>query len=269
MNQSMSHAVRYEQDGGVVVLTLNEPATRNAISPAIVEALVAYTDRINADLSVGCVIVTGEGKGFSSGGNVKRMKDRSELFGGSPAEMRRTYQQGIQRIPLAMYALEAPSIAAVNGAAVGAGCDLASMCDIRIAGRSTTFAESFLRVGLVSGDGGAWFLPRAVGMSKACEMTFTGDFVDAEEALRIGLVSKVVDDEQLLEEATALARRIAAQPVHSLRLTKRLLRDSQQTSLATALEMASAMQALAQHTKDQHEAVLAFTEKREPKFEGR
>ncbi len=264
----MTDPVRYEQDGGIVTLTLNQPTTRNAISPAIVEALVEYTHRINADLSVGCVILTGAGTGFSSGGNVKQMKERTSLFSGSPAEMRRGYLHGIQRIPLAMYGLEAPSIAAVNGAAVGAGCDLASMCDIRIAGRSATFAESFLRVGLVSGDGGAWFLPRAIGMSKACEMTFTGDFIDAEEAGRIGLVSKVVDDDKLMDEARALARRIAAQPVHSLRLTKRLLRDSQEVSLPIALEMASAMQALAQHTKDQHEAVLAFTEKRKPKFEG-
>jgi enoyl-CoA hydratase/carnithine racemase len=265
----MSNPVRYQQDGNVVTLTLNEPRTRNAISPAIVEAMVDCVDRINADLSVGCVVVTGAGEGFSSGGNVKVMKERSGLFGGSPAEIRRSYLQGIQRIPMAMYGLEAPSIAAVNGAAVGAGCDLASMCDMRIAGRSATFAESFLRVGLVSGDGGAWFLPRAVGMSKACEMTFTGDFLDADEALRIGLVSRVVDDDKLLEEAMTLARRIGAQPVHSLRLTKRLLRDSQQVSLPIALEMASSMQALAQHTKDQHEAVVAFTEKRKPKFEGR
>ena len=265
----MSDPVRYEQDGAIVILTLNEPRTRNAISPAIVEAMVECVNRINADLSVGCVIVTGAGEGFSSGGNVKVMKERTGLFGGSPAEIRRGYLQGIQRIPLAMYGLEAPSIAAVNGAAVGAGCDLASMCDIRIAARSATFAESFLRVGLVSGDGGAWFLPRAVGMSKACEMTFTGDFVEAEEALRIGLVSRVVDDDKLMEEAKVLARRIAAQPVHSLRLTKRLLRESEKVSLATALEMASAMQALAQHTEDQHEAVLAFSEKRPPKFKGR
>ncbi len=265
----MTDPVLYEQDGGVVILTLNEPHTRNAISPAIVEAMVGCINRINADLSVGCVVVTGAGEGFSSGGNVKMMKERSGLFAGSPAENRRGYHQGIQRIPLAMYGLEAPSIAAVNGAAVGAGCDIASMCDIRFAARGATFAESFLRVGLVSGDGGAWFLPRAVGMSKACEMTFTGDFIGAEEALRIGLVSKVVDDDKLLEEARALARRIAAQPVHSLRLTKRLLRDSQQVSLPIALEMASSAQALAQHTKDQHEAVLAFTEKRQPRFEGR
>ncbi|MFH1604196.1 MAG: crotonase/enoyl-CoA hydratase family protein [Pseudomonadota bacterium] len=265
----MSEPVRYEQDGGIVILTLNEPKTRNALSPAIVEALIEYTDRINADLSVGCVIVTGAGAGFSSGGNVKEMKERTGLFSGTPAEIRRGYLQGIQRMPLAMYGLEAPSIAAINGAAIGAGCDLASMCDMRIAARSATFAESFLRVGLVSGDGGAWFLPRAVGLSKAYEMTFTGDFIDAEEAARIGLVSKVVDDDKLMDEARALAGRIAAQPVHSLRLTKRLLRDSHQVSLPIALEMASSMQALVQHTKDQHEAVLAFMEKREPKFERR
>ena len=265
----MSEPVLYEQNGGVVTLTLNEPETRNAISPAIVDALIAHTERINADLSVGCVILTGAGEGFSSGGNVKKMAERAELFAGSPAEIRRGYHQGIQRIPLAMYALEAPSIAAVNGAAVGAGCDLSTMCDIRIAGRAAKFAESFLRVGLVSGDGGAWFLPRAVGMSKAYEMTFTGDFIDAEEAARIGLVSRVVDDDKLMDEARALAGRIAAQPVHSLRLTKRLLRDSQRVDLPIALEMASSMQALVQHTHDQHEAVLAFTERRKPKFERR
>jgi len=268
-SNSMSDSVRYEQEGGVVLLTLNEPATRNAISPAIVEAFVEYSQRINADLSVGCVIVTGAGEGFSSGGNVKQMQERSGLFGGIPAEARRGYTHGIQRIPLAMYGLEAPSIAAVNGAAIGAGCDLATMCDIRIAGRKASFGESFLRVGLVSGDGGAWYLPRAVGLSKACEMTFTGDFLDAEEAARIGLVSRVVDDDKLLDDAKALARRIAAHPVHSLRLTKRLLRDSQQVSLPVALEMAASMQALAQNTRDHHEAVLAFNEKRKPKFEGR
>lgn len=265
----MTEPVLFSQEGGVVTLTLNEPATRNAISPAIVEAMVAHTQRINRDMSVCCVIVTGNGPGFSSGGNVKDMKERQGLFGGSPAEMRRGYWHGIQQIPMSMYELEVPSIAAVNGAAIGAGCDLSLMCDIRIAGRSAVFAESFMRVGLVSGDGGAWFLPRIVGLSKAYEMTFTGDFIDADEAARIGLVSRVVDDSLLLDEARALATRIAAQPPHSLRLTKRLLRDSQQVALPIALEMASSAQALVQHTHDQHEAVLAFTEKRAPRFEGR
>lgn len=265
----MADPVLYARDGGIVTLTLNEPETRNAMSPAIIDALVAHVDTINADLTIGCVIVTGAGAGFSSGGNVKEMRDKTGLFGGSPAEIRRGYWNGIQRVPMAMYALEVPSIAAVNGAAVGAGCDLSLMCDIRIAGRSAVFAESFLRVGLVSGDGGAWHLPRVVGMSRAMEMTFTGDFVKADEAARIGLVSRVVEDADLLAEANALAARIAAQPAHSVRLTKRLLRDSQHVSLPIALELASSAQALAQHTHDQHEAVMAFLEKRPPRFEQR
>ena len=265
----MTDSVLYAREGGVVTLTLNEPATRNAVSPAITEALVGHIREVNQDLSVRCVILTGAGAGFSSGGNVKEMKERKGLFAGSPAEIRRGYWHGIQQIPLAMYDLEVPSIAAVNGAAIGAGCDLSLMCDIRIAGRSAVFAESFMRVGLVSGDGGAWHLPRVVGLSKAYEMTFTGDFIKADEAVRIGLVSRCVDDAELMVEAMALARRIAAYPSHSLRLTKRLLRDSQQVSLPIALELASSSQALIQHTHDQHEAVSAFLEKRPPKFEDR
>jgi enoyl-CoA hydratase/carnithine racemase len=143
------------------------------------------------------------------------------------------------------------------------------MCDIRLAGASARFAESFLRVGLVSGDGGAWFLPRAVGLSKAYEMTFTGDFVDAAQALAIGLVSNVVEDERLLDEARAMAQRIASQPRHALRLSKRLMRDSQRIDLAASLEMAASMQALAQHTSDHQEAMAALAEKRPPRYTGR
>ncbi len=266
----MSEAVKYEQEGGVVTLTLNEPETRNALSPAIMDAIVDYVARINADLTVGCVILTGAGDGFSSGGNVKRMQDRNTAtVQKAPVDIRAYYTTGIQRIPLALNTLDAPIIAAVNGAAIGAGCDLASMCDIRIAGRSAKFGESFARMGLVSGDGGAWYLPKAVGLSKAYEMTFTGDFVDAEEAARIGLVSKVVDDDHLMDEARAMAQRIASHPVHSIRMSKRLIRDSHHVSLPVALDMAAASQALVQTTHDHKEAVLAFAEKRKPKFEGR
>ena len=142
---SDSEAVTYAQDGGVVTLTLNEPETRNAISPAIVEALTAACDRVNKDMSVGCVVITGAGKSFSSGGNIKDMRDRIGLFGKSPAEIRRGYQHGIQRIPMALHEIEVPTIAAVNGHAVGAGCDLSLMCDIRFASDDAEFAESFLR----------------------------------------------------------------------------------------------------------------------------
>lgn len=266
----MSNAVLYEPKGdGIVVVTLNDPKTRNALGDEIIAGIEDACRRINADTTVSCMILTGAGEGFSSGGNVKDMKEKKGLFGGSPVDMRRAYQHGIHRIPRALYDLEVPSIAAVNGAAIGAGCDTTLMCDIRIAGRKAQFAESFLRVGLVSGDGGAWFLPRVVGLSRAYEMTLTGDVIDAEKAEKWGLVSKVVDDAKLMDEALALAKKIAAFPPHSIRLNKRLLRESQGVNLAQALEMASAMQALAQSTGDQHEAVAAMLEKRKPRFEGR
>jgi enoyl-CoA hydratase/carnithine racemase len=264
----MSEAVLYAQDGAVVTLTLNEPDTRNAMSPAIIDALVAACARVNADMTVGCVVVTGIGKGFSSGGNIKEMRDKKGLFDGTPAEIRRGYLHGIQRVPLALYDLETPVIAAVNGAAIGAGCDLALMCDIRIAADDAQFAESFMRVGLVSGDGGAWFLPRVVGLSRAYEMTFTGDFIDATRAVEMGLASRAVPAARLMDEAMALARRIAAQPPHSLRMCKKLLRDAMTIGLPASLEMAASMQALAQHTADQHEAVMALFEKRAPHFTG-
>lgn len=264
----MTDSVLYEQKDGIVTLTLNEPETLNAASDGIISGLVEAAGRVNADLSVRCVVLTGNGRAFSSGGNVKEMRDRKGLFAGNPAQIRRAYLHGIQRIPLALYGIEVPTIAAVNGHAIGAGCDLSLMCDIRIASENAVFAESFLRVGLISGDGGAWFLPRIVGLSRAYEMTFTGDFVDASTALEYGLVSRVVSPGELMPAAYELAGRIASQPPHSLRLTKRLIRESQRVELDTALEMASAMQAIVQHTEDQNEAVTAFLEKRQPQFKG-
>ena len=262
-------SVTFERDGAVVLLTLNEPRTRNAISPGVVDALVAYCDHINADTTIGCVVLTGAGESFSSGGNVKEMAEGKGLFGGAPVDARRAYQHGIQRIPLALYNLETPIIAAVNGHAVGAGCDLAMMCDLRLASEKAEFAESFMRVGLVSGDGGAWFLPRVVGLARAYEMTFTCDFVSARQALEWGMVSRVAPPDDLVPQAWSLARRIAAHPPHAIRLNKKLVRDSGQMALGVHLEMASAFQALTQSTADQKEAVAAFLQKRPPSFTGR
>lgn len=264
----MTEPVLFSQEGGVVTLTLNEPATRNAISPAIVEAMVAHTQRINRDMSVCCVIVTGAGQGFSSGGNVKEMKERQGLFGGSPAEIRRGYWHGIQQIPLSMYELEVPSIAAVNGAAIGAGLDVACMCDIRIASEHAKFAESFVKLGIIPGDGGAWLLPRIIGMSRASEISFTGDVIGPDLAASWGLVSRVVPAAQLLNTANELAQRIADNPPHAVRLTKRLLREAMHTRLDTLLEMAAAFQALSHQTDDHKEAVNAYLNKRPPVFKG-
>jgi enoyl-CoA hydratase/carnithine racemase len=186
----------------------------------------------------------------------------------TPSEViRESYRQGIQRIPLALYNLEVPTIAAVNGAAIGAGCDLACMCDIRIASDKATFAESFVKVGIIPGDGGAWFLPRAVGMSKAAEMSFTGDAIDAKEALRIGLISQLTTADALLETANTLANRITSNPSLVLRMTKRLLREGQKQSLESLLELSAGLQSIAHKTDDHREAVHAFLEKRKPNFQ--
>ncbi len=263
----MDDPVLYAQDGHIVTLTLNRPETRNAISDLdMVDALVDAAARIDGDTSVRVAILTGAGTAFSSGGNLKTMGAPSGLGEGVPLEIRGKYRAGIQRIPLALHELEVPLIAAVNGPAIGAGCDLACMCDIRIAGESARFAESFVKLGIVPGDGGAWLLPRAVGLSKACELAFTGDTIDAAEALACGLVSRVVPDANLLDAARALAGRIAANPPQALRLTKRLIREGQHTRLDTLLELSAALQALAHHTADHREALSAALDKRPPVF---
>ncbi len=261
----------YEQDKNVVTLTLNRPQERNAIgSHEACEEIAQAAERASADPSVHAVILTGAGPAFCAGGNLKKILDRSGFARGpSPAATRENYRRGVQRLVRSLWNVEVPTIAAVNGPAIGLGCDLACMCDIRIAAEAALFAESFLKVGLVPGDGGAWFLPRVVGMSKAAEMTFTGDTLGASDALSCGLVSKVVANDQLMAEARALAIRIGAHPRIALRLCKRLLRESQHARLEDLLELSAAYQALVQETEDHAEAVAALIEKRPPEFTGR
>jgi enoyl-CoA hydratase/carnithine racemase len=265
----MSECLLYKQEGRIVTLTMNRDDTRNAISSdEMIDAFEAAARKINQDDGVSVVILTGEGKAFSSGGNVKDMNDKSGMFGGTPVELREGYRRGIQRIPLAMHNLEVPLIAAVNGPAIGAGCDLAMMCDMRIASDRAKFAESFAKIGIIPGDGGAWFLPRVIGMSRACEMAFTGEAVDAETALAWGMVSEVTTPDQLLERANHLAERIAVNPPRTLRMTKKLLKEGQKVSLETLLELSASMQALAHHTADHEEAIAAMLEKRTAIFRG-
>lgn len=265
----MSDCLLYSQEGRIVTLTMNQDTTRNAISSdEMIDAFEQAALRINRDDSVSVVILTGAGKAFSSGGNVKDMHEKSGMFGGSPVQLREGYRRGIQRIPLAMHNLEVPLIAAVNGPAIGAGCDLAMMCDMRIASTQAKFAESFAKIGIIPGDGGAWFLPRVIGMSRACEMAFTGEAVDAQTALSWGMVSEVVEPEQLLSTANKLAQRIAVNPPRALRMTKKLLKEGQKQSLESLLELSAAMQALAHHTDDHAEAVAAMLDKRTAQFTG-
>ena len=258
--------LKTSRDGAVLTLTMSQPETRNALTGnTAVEEFVQACAAIAKDRSVRCVILTGEGPVFSSGGKVKDMQRffQQQL---SPEAIREEYRNGIQRLPRALYNLDVPVIAAVNGPAIGAGLDLTCMCDIRIASDKASFAESFVRVGIVPGDGGAWLLPRAVGRAKAAEMAFTGEALTAQEALECGLVSRVVPPEALLETAMALARKIAANPAGVLRMTKRLLREGEQASLESLLEISASYQAIAHMEPDHHEAVRAFVEKRVPRF---
>lgn len=261
-----STILKKQRQDAIMVWTLDQPETRNALTGNnAAEEFVQACAEVAKDPSVRVVVLTGAGPVFSSGGNVK---DMQKYQGNTiPTEViRDEYRHGIQRIPKALYPLDVPVIAAVNGPAIGAGLDLTCMCDIRIASETALFAESFVRVGIVPGDGGAWLLPRVVGMSKACEMAFTGEALKASEALACGLVSRVVPPEQLMPEAMALAEKIAANPGTVLRMTKRLLREGEKSSLESLLELSAAYQAIAHHTADHHEAVRAFVEKRAPKF---
>jgi enoyl-CoA hydratase/carnithine racemase len=263
----MSSSVLIEDDGGVVIITLNEPEQRNPISnAALMEGVLDAIAAADANPKARVIIVTGAGSAFSSGGNVKKMLEGGGMADPQPSRTRVNYKTGIQCLPLAFDALEIPVIAAVNGPAVGAGCDLALMADIRIAAASAWFAESFVKLGIVPGDGGAWLLPRVVGYSKAAEMSFTGDIVSAEEALACGLVSRVVPDAELLTVARGMARRIAANPPQAVRMAKRMLKQGRASSLADHLELTAAMQAIAHTTPEHREAVTAFVEKRKPNF---
>ncbi|WP_313808158.1 crotonase/enoyl-CoA hydratase family protein [Sphingobium sp.] len=250
--------INIEIRDAVAVVTMNAPEARNALgSDAQYGAIEDVCRRISGDRSIRAVIWTGAGRAFCAGGDIKLMRDRVFDPEIEPIEDRYHYKEGIHRIPLALYNLEVPVIAAVNGPAIGAGLDLACMCDIRIAGERAKFAESFVTLGIIPGDGGAFLLQRLVGPSKAAEMTFTGDVIDAAAALQCGLVSQVVPDEELMARALDLAQRIAKNPTHVLRMSKRLLREAQHARLETVLELSASFQALAHATKDHRDRIDA------------
>lgn len=259
-----------ERDRAVVTATLNRPELRNAISTQDdIETLTDFFSEVSADTTIRAVVLTGSGSAFCAGGNIKDMAAKRGMFAGSAYDKRNGYRKGIQSIPMALYELEVPIVAAINGAAIGAGLDLACMCDIRIASQDAKFAESFVKLGIIPGDGGAWFLPRVIGLPRATLMTLIGDPIDAATALEFGLVHQVVKAEDLLATAQDMAKRIASNPGHSTRMAKRLLREGQDMKLGPLLELSAAYQAIAHHTKDHEEAVQAAIARRQPVFEDR
>ncbi|WP_342310449.1 enoyl-CoA hydratase-related protein [Burkholderia pyrrocinia] len=256
-------------DGRVAILTLNRDDVRNELTGTkLVDDIERTVQWINAEESIGVLIVTGAGKAFSSGGNIKHMFHREGSFGGDVYEVQQRYRKGIQRLPLAMHRLEVPSIAAINGAALGAGFDLACMCDLRLATTDAIMGETFINVGIIPGDGGAWLLQRLVGYQRAAELTFSGRTFTGAQARELGIVLDAVGADQLLDTAQQLARGLAAKPPQALRLTKRLMKSAQRMELPDFLDHCAVFQGMCHNTGDHIEALAATLEKRAPQFKG-
>ena len=258
-----------ELDNRVATLTFNRDDVRNALTgTALIDDIVDTVNWANATAEVSVLILTGAGKAFSSGGNVKQMRDQQGMFGGNAPAVQESYRKGIQRIPLAMQDIEVPTIAAINGAAIGAGFDLCNMCDIRIGCPETLLGETFINLGIIPGDGGAWFLQRVVGYQRALELSLTGRLIQGEEALELNILMELVEAEQLLPRTREIADQIAAKPPRGVRMSKRLLKAAQRMELKDLLDMSASMQAISHQTADHSEAVNAFLDKRTPEFSG-
>lgn len=263
----MSNTIQLATNNGIALLTLNNPEQRNPISDLeTVDRFVNTLEKIQSDKDIRCLIITGAGTAFSSGGNIKHMLNKEGMFAGSANEVRENYAKVIQRIPMALHNLNIPTIAAVNGPAVGAGCDLAMYCDMRIASTNAKFAESFIKVGIIPGDGGAWILPKIAGYGRAAEMIFTGEAISAQQAMDWGMLNSLVEPEQLMGKAMDLAQRIAVNSPQALRASKQLLRAANTMPLDSLLQLSAAIQANLHQTNDHMEAVSALLEKRDPKF---
>ena len=249
-------------ENNIVTLTFNRNDVRNALtSTAIADDIVNTIEWINKTPSIAVLVITGAGSAFSSGGNIKDMADRGGDFAGDVQALEARYRQGIQRIPLAIHKCEVPVIAAINGPAIGAGFDVANMCDIRIASTKAKFGETFANLGLIPGDGGAWFMQRVIGYQKAAELTFTGRIINAEEAKALGVVLNIVEPELLMDNVMSLAAEIAAKPTASMRLTKRLMKMAQRTDLPDFLDICAVFQGMCHNNPEHLDAVNVMLEK--------
>jgi enoyl-CoA hydratase/carnithine racemase len=256
----------YEVKDGIATLTLNRPERLNALGDTLREDLLDGVTRASQDAEVRVIVLTGAGKGFCSGGDVKAMNENKERGVGRP--LTEKVAPGRDRGVLALRDAPKPVIAAVNGAAAGAGFNIALCCDIRLASTAAKFSQAFVKRGLHPDWGGTYFLPRVVGVAKACELIWTGDVIDAEQALRLGIVSAVHPPEELLPATYALARKIADGPPIAIRLSKRAIYHSLETDLKKALEFETYAQNICFDTEDAREGIRAFVDKRPPVFRG-
>ncbi|MGH9032138.1 MAG: enoyl-CoA hydratase/isomerase family protein [Acidimicrobiia bacterium] len=256
-----------ERSGGVVTLTLNRPEKKNAVNRRMWRELVDVFDEVADTPDDRVLVITGAGDGFCSGADLTDSENADELQGGVGASVRQMRVVG--RAALRLHEVPKPTIAAVNGVAAGAGCNLALGCDLIIASERARFTEIFSQRGLSVDFGGSWVLPRLVGLHKAKELVFLGEIIDAAGAERIGIVNRVVAHDDLDKSVAELAARLAALPPIQLSVSKRLLNQSFSVSMADALEFEDIAQAMNFSSDDTAEAMLAFIQKRDPKFTGR
>ena len=259
-----------KSEPGIAVITLNRPDRMNAvIDQSYADLYDALVDAEN-DEAVRVVVLTGAGRAFCAGADFSPEEDSKRAAAwANPVAIRLHLKAGPQKVIGKLYGLSKPTIAMVNGAAAGLGLDFALACDIRVGSDKSRFRVGFTRMGIVPGDGGAWLLPRVIGLPKALQLTFTADLVEADEAYRLGLLNELVKHEELEPKTMALARKIAQGPPLAIRMDKMLLHSGMDTDLNTAMELAAFAQGVCLTSEDHKEAVAAFQEKREPFFKGK
>lgn len=277
--------INIENRDGVLLITMNDPPTRNALSPDMADEVMEELDRFEDDPTARVLLLTGTEPSFCSGADIRAFSQdiQDKASESSPGPLpwgkmeTRHASRGLKgalsgqasRLPLRIHNLQKPSIAAINGHAMGVGMGLALACDIRYAAEKAVFSEAFSRMGLIPGDGSSWQLPRMIGAGNTLLLQYTGDRIDGAEAYRLGIVSKLLPDDKLMESAMELASRLAQGPAQSLSLIKYLVHQSMDMDFEESLSLAHVAQEVVRKTEDHKEAVQAFLEKRPPIFKGR
>ncbi|MBG93050.1 MAG: enoyl-CoA hydratase [Chloroflexi bacterium] len=264
-------AILFDVNEGIAVITLNRPERMNTFSDALLSEWADAIVRCQEDDSIRVVVITGAGRAFCAGADLRATGDQDTVLmqEAGPAERRNSLRYSVYRVPHALEQLDKPYIAAINGAAVGAGMDMASMADIRISSDKARFGMSYINVALVPGDGGAWLLPRIVGKQKALDLIWSGEIFGAEEALEMGYLLKVVPHDNLMDEVMDYAQKLAKGPPVAIQLGKQLVRRADSLSFVESLNAAQHAFTISQLTEDAKEGPLAFREKRPPNYTGR
>lgn len=242
-------------------ITLDSPENMNAISYEMIDSLTSVLFKADCDSEIKVIVITGAGNAFSAGGDVKAMHEKTGMFAGDPNELRMRYMQGIQRIPKCIEDISKPIIAMVNGPAIGAGCDLSMMCDLRVGSEKSKFGETFAKLGLVPGDGGSFFLTRVLGYAKALQMTLTCEIFEGQRAYDFGLMNFIFPVDQLENETIALAKKITAMSGVAVQMVKKSFKSAYLHDLHVNLDLLAAFQGIAQRTSDHEKAVSDFVTK--------